>query len=71
MKQMTNASVREIGQYFGHEYASNVERSIAKLEEQRYKKDLLDLVVRELLEHAEMRLARERRRIRQTHRRAI
>ena len=71
MKQMTDASVREIGQYFGNKYPSNVERSIAKLEEQRYKKDLLDLVVRELLEHAEMRLARERRRIRQTHRRAI
>jgi chromosomal replication initiation ATPase DnaA len=64
IKQMTDATVREIGQYFGDEYSSNVERSIAKLEGQRYKKDLLDLVIRELLGHAEMRLMRERRKIR-------
>jgi chromosomal replication initiator protein len=69
MKQMTDASTREIGQYFNDEYPSHVERSIATLEEQRYKKDLLDLVIRDLRGHAEMRLKRERRRIRQGHRR--
>jgi hypothetical protein len=47
MKHMTDASVRESGQYLGDEYPSNVERSIAKLDGQRCKKDLLDLVIRE------------------------
>ncbi len=65
MKQMTDAPVCEIAQYFGNKYSSQVERSIAKLEEQRYKKHFLNLVICELLEHAELRVTREERRIRQ------
>jgi hypothetical protein len=38
MKQMTDALVRDIGQYFGDKNPSNVGRAIAKLEEQSYKR---------------------------------
>ena|ERR1700733_178493 len=68
MKQMTDASVREIGQHFGNKNSSNVERCIAKLEEQRAQKGVVDLVICELLEHTELRLKRERGRLGEVHR---
>jgi chromosomal replication initiator protein len=63
IKQLTDASVPQIGRYYGKKHSANVARSIAKLEEQRRKKGVVDLVIRELVEGTEMRLARERKRL--------
>jgi chromosomal replication initiator protein len=71
MKQMTEASVGEIGRYFGSKCSSNVGRSIAKLETQRCKKGVVDLVICELLQHTELRLTRERKRLDEVHRRPM
>lgn len=68
MKQMTGASVREIGQHFGNRHSSSVGRSIAKLEEQRCKRVVVDLVIIELRRATELRLARARRRLGEGHR---
>jgi chromosomal replication initiator protein len=63
IKQMTDASVLQIGRYYGRKRSVTVERSIARLEEQRRKRGVVDLVIRELVEGTEKRLARERRRL--------
>jgi chromosomal replication initiation ATPase DnaA len=67
MKQMTDMSVCEIGRHFGNKCPSNVERSIAKLEEHGCKKGVVDLVICELLERTEVMIRRERRRIRKAY----
>lgn len=63
IKQMTDASVPEIGRYYGRRHTAAVQRAIAKLEEQRRKKGVVDLVIRELVEQTELRLTRERGRL--------
>jgi chromosomal replication initiator protein len=64
MKQMTDASIPQIGRYYGKTHSAAIERSIAKLNEQRCKKGVVDLVIRELVEQTELRLTRERKRLR-------
>jgi chromosomal replication initiator protein len=71
IKQMTDASVPEIGRYYGNKRYANVERSIAKLEQQRCKRGVVDLVIRELVERTELRLTRERRRLGNNHRKPM
>jgi chromosomal replication initiator protein len=68
IKQMTDASVPQIGRYYGKTHSAAIERSIAKLDEQRCKKGVVDLVIRELVEQTELRLTRERRRLSNNHR---
>jgi chromosomal replication initiator protein len=68
IKQMTDASVPQIGRYYGKTHSAAIERYIAKLDEQRCKKGVVDLVIRELVEQAELRLTRERRRLTNNHR---
>jgi chromosomal replication initiator protein len=63
IKQMTDASVPQIGRYYGRKRSATVKRAIARLEEQRRKRGVVDLVIRELVEGTEMRLARERKRL--------
>jgi Bacterial dnaA protein helix-turn-helix len=63
MKQMTEASVRDIGQHFGNRRSRDVARAIAKLEEQRRKEDFVDLVICQLTEHTEVKLGLERDKI--------
>lgn len=67
IKQMTDASVPQIGRYYGRKRSATVERAIARLEEQRWKRRLVDLVIRELVEQTELRLTRERRRLSDNH----
>lgn len=50
VKQMTDASLSEIGREFGGQHHSTVTRSIRKIEEQRRTKDGLDLTIRVLVE---------------------
>ena len=71
IKQMTDASVPQIGRYYGKTHSAAIERCIAKLDEQRCKKGVVDLVIRELVEQTELRLTRERRRLCNNHRRLM
>jgi hypothetical protein len=57
IKQMTDASVPQIARYYARKRSATVERAIGKLEEQRCKNGVVDLVIRELVEQTEMRLA--------------
>ena len=50
VKQMTDASLPEIGRHFGGKHHTTVMHSIAKVEEQRRKKDGVDLAIRMLVE---------------------
>jgi hypothetical protein len=68
---MTDASVPQIGRYYSKTRSAAIARSIAKLEEQRCKKSVVDLVIRELVEQAELRLACERRRLNDNQRRPM
>jgi chromosomal replication initiator protein len=61
MKQMTDASVLQIARHYGRKYTGRVDRAIAKLEERRRTSGVVDLVIRELIEGTEMRLAHQRR----------
>jgi chromosomal replication initiator protein len=61
IKQMTDASVPQIRRYYGRKRSATVERAIARLEDQRCKRRVVDLVIRELVEQTELRLTRERR----------
>jgi chromosomal replication initiator protein len=71
IKEMTNASVPEIGRYYGNKHSANVKRAIAKLGEQRCKKSVVDLVIRELVEQTGKEVARERRGLSHNHRRPM
>jgi chromosomal replication initiator protein len=71
IKQMTDASVPQIGRYYGKKHSANVARSIAKLDEQRCKKGVVDLVIRQLVEEAELKLTRERRILSNSHRKLM
>jgi chromosomal replication initiator protein len=61
MKQMTEASVPQIGRYYGRKHSATVGRAIARLDEQRRKKGVVDLVIRQLEEQTALRLGRVRR----------
>jgi chromosomal replication initiator protein len=63
IKQMTDASVPQIGRYYGKTRSVAIERSIARLDERRCRKGVVDLVIRELVEQTELRLTRERKRL--------
>ena len=71
IKQMTDASVPQIGRHYGKTRSAAIARSIAKLDEQRCKKGVVDLVIRELVEQAELRLTRERKRLSNSHRKPM
>jgi chromosomal replication initiator protein len=71
MKQMTDASVPQIRRYYGKKSSASIARSIAKIEEQRCKRGVVDQVIRELVEQTEMRLARERKRLSNKRRRPM
>jgi chromosomal replication initiation ATPase DnaA len=63
MKRTTEASVQDIGRHFGNRHPSSVGRTIAKLEEQRSKMSAVDLVICELLNHPDLKLALKRKRV--------
>jgi chromosomal replication initiator protein len=71
IKQMTDASVPQIRRYYGRKHSATVERTIARLDEQRRKNGVVDLVIRQLVEQTELRLARERRRLSNNQRRLM
>jgi chromosomal replication initiator protein len=71
IKQMTDASVPQIGRHYGKTRSVAIARSIAKLDKQRCKKGVVDLVIRELVEQAELRLTRERTRLSNSHRKPM
>jgi chromosomal replication initiator protein len=48
VKQMTDASLPEIGRHFGNQHRTTVMASIAKVDKQRRTKDDVDLVIRVL-----------------------
>jgi chromosomal replication initiator protein len=68
-KQMTDASVPQIRRYYGRKHSATVSRAIARLDEQRRKSGVVDLVIRQLVEQTEPGLARERRRLSNNQRR--
>jgi chromosomal replication initiator protein len=50
VRQMTNASLPEIGRHFGGRHHSTVKHSITRVEEQRRTKDGVDLAIRVMLD---------------------